>query len=95
MLGGCCNLTRAEENITVASYCFENYHPGDPRNDRTKGPGRCEWGGVVKDAKPRVLTMNCWNEWTEGSYLEPDTVRGMKYFEAIRDVFGVQRGTGK
>ncbi len=37
---------------------------------------------------PRVLTINCWNEWTEGSYLEPDTVHGMKYLEAVRNVFG-------
>jgi len=36
----------------------------------------------------RILNINAWNEWTEGSYLEPDTVHGMKYLEAIRDVFG-------
>ncbi|MGO8902351.1 MAG: glycoside hydrolase family 99-like domain-containing protein [Isosphaeraceae bacterium] len=36
----------------------------------------------------RVLTVNSWNEWTEGSYIEPDTVHGTKYLEAIRDVFG-------
>ena len=36
---------------------------------------------------PRILTLNSWNEWTEGSYIEPDTVHGMKYLEAIRDVF--------
>ena len=36
---------------------------------------------------PRILTINSWNEWTEGSYIEPDTVHGMKYLEAIRDVF--------
>ncbi len=35
----------------------------------------------------RVLTINAWNEWTEGSYLEPDTVHGLAYLEAIRDVF--------
>ncbi|MBC8063557.1 MAG: glycoside hydrolase family 99-like domain-containing protein [Chlorobia bacterium] len=38
--------------------------------------------------RPRILNINCWNEWTEGSYLEPDTVHGMKYLEAIRSVFG-------
>lgn len=36
---------------------------------------------------PRILNINCWNEWTEGSYLEPDMVHGMKYLGAIRSVF--------
>ena len=40
---------------------------------------------------PRVVTINCWNEWTEGSYLEPDTVHGLAYLEAVRDVFGADR----
>lgn len=39
-------------------------------------------------AGPRILTVNAWNEWTEGSYLEPDTVNGMGYLKAIKDVFG-------
>jgi hypothetical protein len=34
-----------------------------------------------------ILTLNSWNEWTEGSYLEPDMVNGMKYLEAVREVF--------
>jgi hypothetical protein len=37
------------------------------------------------------VTINAWNEWTEGSYLEPDTKNGMGYLEAIRDVFGVHK----
>ncbi len=36
---------------------------------------------------PRILNINCWNEWTEGSYLEPDTVHGMAYLEAVKEVF--------
>lgn len=36
----------------------------------------------------RMLNLNCWNEWTEGSYLEPDTVHGMAYLDAVKAVFG-------
>lgn len=42
---------------------------------------------LANPSGPRILTINCWNEWTEGSYLEPDTVHGMKYLEAVREVF--------
>jgi hypothetical protein len=36
---------------------------------------------------PAILNINCWNEWTEGSYLEPDTTDGLAYLQAVRDVF--------
>ena len=42
------------------------------------------------DLPNAFVTINAWNEWTEGSYLEPDTKNGMEYLEAIRDVFGVK-----
>ena len=35
----------------------------------------------------RLITLNSWNEWTEGSYLEPDTGSGMKYLDVVREVF--------
>jgi len=37
---------------------------------------------------PKIITIYNWNEWSEGGYLEPDTVHGMGYLEAIRRVFG-------
>jgi Glycosyltransferase WbsX len=38
----------------------------------------------------KILTVNAWNEWTEGSYLEPDTVHKMGYLNAVKEVFGNQ-----
>ncbi len=40
------------------------------------------------EAGPRILNINSWNEWTEGSYLEPDTTYRLGYLEAVRRVFG-------
>ena len=42
------------------------------------------------DTRPpgeRILTINSWNEWTEGSYLEPDTRTKMEYLDALKAVF--------
>jgi Glycosyltransferase WbsX len=39
----------------------------------------------------RLITINSWNEWTEGSYLEPDKEHGFAYLQAIRSVFGPAR----
>lgn len=46
---------------------------------------------LAKPGSPRIVNLNCWNEWTEGSYLEPDQRYEMKYLEAVRDVFGARR----
>ena len=35
-----------------------------------------------------LITINSWNEWTETSYLEPDTLYGYGYLQAIKKVFG-------
>jgi hypothetical protein len=34
------------------------------------------------------VTINAWNEWTEGSYLLPDEANGYAFLEAVKDVFG-------
>ncbi len=34
-----------------------------------------------------MVTINSWNEWTEGSYLLPDDLWGYGYLDAVKDVF--------
>lgn len=38
--------------------------------------------------QPKVLVIEAWNEFAEGSYIEPTKKWGMRYLEAIQDVFG-------
>ncbi len=47
------------------------------------------------DAHPEqapLITINSWNEWTEGSYLQPDDLFGYGYLEAVKSVFLDLRG---
>ncbi len=36
--------------------------------------------------QPKMIMINAWNEWVEGSYLMPDRLNGFGYLEAVRDV---------
>ena len=83
---------RANDRFDVAVYYFGNYHL-DPRNEARLGKGWSEWKIVcdrlaAKPDAPRIITVNSWNEWTEGSYLEPDKTNGFGYMDAVKGVFG-------
>jgi len=38
----------------------------------------------------KILVLNSWNEWTEGSYLLPEKKYGDAYLKAIKAVFGLK-----
>ena len=42
----------------------------------------------ARPAQVPLVRLNSWNEWTEGSYLLPDTRLGYDYLRAVRSVFG-------
>jgi hypothetical protein len=43
---------------------------------------------LASATQPKIVTINAWNEWPEGSCLEPEREYGMSYLEAVRAVFG-------
>jgi hypothetical protein len=39
---------------------------------------------------PRILTVACWNEWTEGHYLLPDNRFGYGMLDALSEALGIE-----
>jgi len=69
-------------------YPFTNTISGNTPEQFRDALDRTKQRMLSRPNGPKILNINCWNEWTEGSYLEPDTVHGMQYLEAVRAVFG-------
>lgn len=46
-----------------------------------------EYIDTHKNLEAPLITLNSWNEWTEGSYLEPDDINGYEYLEKLKEVF--------
>lgn len=46
-----------------------------------------QYFSAANSAKPNIVFLSAWNEWTEDHVLLPDTVFGYSYLEAVRRVF--------
>jgi hypothetical protein len=46
---------------------------------------------LAAPTQPKIVTINAWNEWPEGSCLEPTDQYGYGYLEAIKSVFKDQQ----
>jgi hypothetical protein len=70
---------------------FENFVGGIVKNNTPQN-----FEKALRDAKSYIdahpkqaplITINSWNEWTETSYLQPCTMFGYGYLEAVKNVF--------
>ncbi|MEN8229474.1 MAG: glycoside hydrolase family 99-like domain-containing protein [Bacteroidota bacterium] len=79
--------TKQTENFTRLGYPFTGTLANNTPENFRKALQEMREYLARHPSSNNIFNINCWNEWTEGSYLEPDTIHGMAYLEAIKEVF--------
>lgn len=81
-----CPMQNWEPTLRPTNYIIRNNTPDAYRDLLRRARHFIEKQGLRK-----FVTVEAFNEWLEGSYVEPSTQWGLGYLEAIRDVFGASR----
>lgn len=79
-LGMCIGWDNSARRGVNSKYIFENVTP-----DVFKKYFKMQYNRAVQ-ANHELMFINAWNEWAEGTYLEPDERFGLGYLEAIKAV---------
>ena len=70
-------------NYDVATFYWPTYHY-EPRIESIFPGKKGEQKIICHPNHKKLLTINVRNKWSEGRYLEPDTLHGLKYLEALK-----------
>ena len=79
--------TVASDKYDYLGYPFMPILINDTPEEFEKALRRAKAFLEKRPIETQVLTINAWNEWTEGSYLEPDKQYGYGRLDAIKAVF--------
>lgn len=79
--------TVASDKYDYLGYPFMPILINDTPEEFEKALRRAKAFLEKRPIETQVLTINAWNEWTEGSYLEPDKQYGYGRLDAIKTVF--------
>ncbi len=77
-----------EHGIDVFIFDWYNYNGNNTPENFKKALQMTKEVLLNEPDSPDILNINCWNEWPEGSYLEPDMVHGTAYLDVVKEVMG-------
>ena len=76
-------VTMGWDNTPRRGHTATVYHGATPANFRRWLRGVIEYELRTEGPSERMIFINAWNEWAEGTYLEPDQEFGLGWLEAV------------